>query len=238
LAKVAATCDHISGGRIEMGIGGGWYEHEWRAYGYGFPEVGDRLRMLREGVEIFRQAWTTGKATLDGRYYRVDGAIVQPRPLQDGPSRIPLWIAGGGEKVTLRIAAHYADYTNFFGQPDGFARRAEILAGHCRDLGTDYDRIVKSSNFNTVVAGTEAEVEDKIRALEDRWSKVVPADTVRKMGNDLRNSPASGTPEQVAEQLTRYQQAGLQYTITYFPDAAYDRSSLEQFAAEVAPALS
>src|SRR5438067_10426135 len=84
LAKVAATVDTISGGRVEMGIGGGWYEHEWRAYGYGIPKVGERLGRLREGVEIFRQDWTMGTATLDGTYYQVDGAIVRPLPLQEG----------------------------------------------------------------------------------------------------------------------------------------------------------
>src|SRR4051794_2736054 len=98
LAKVAATVDVISGGRAEMGIGGGWYEHEWRAYGYGFPGIGERLGRLREGVEIMTQAWRTGVATLDGEHYQVDGAIVRPLPLQ--PGGIPLWIAGGGEKVT------------------------------------------------------------------------------------------------------------------------------------------
>ncbi|MET0302878.1 MAG: LLM class flavin-dependent oxidoreductase, partial [Microbacteriaceae bacterium] len=80
LAKVAATVDLVSGGRADVGIGGGWYEHEWRAYGYGFPPIKERLGRLREGVEIMHQAWTTGSATLDGEYYRVDGAIVQPRP--------------------------------------------------------------------------------------------------------------------------------------------------------------
>ena len=98
LAKVAATVDIVSGGRTEMGIGGGWYEHEWRAYGYGFPPAGERLRALDEGVQIMRQAWTTGSATLQGKTYQVDGAIVRPLPLQ--PGGIPLWIAGGGGKVT------------------------------------------------------------------------------------------------------------------------------------------
>ena len=129
LAKVAATVDHISGGRVEMGIGAGWYEQEWRAYGYGFPPTRDRLGMLDEGVQIMRQAWTTGTATLAGKHYQVDGAIVRPLPLQDGG--IPLWIAGGGEKVTLRIAAKYAPYTNFDGTLDGFSHKSELLAQHC-----------------------------------------------------------------------------------------------------------
>ena len=103
LAKVAATADIISGGRVQMGIGGGWYEHEWRAYGYGFPSAGVRLGRLDEGVQIMRDAWRDGKVSFDGKHYQVDGAIVEPKPLQDGG--LPLWIAGGGEKVTLRIAA-------------------------------------------------------------------------------------------------------------------------------------
>ena len=130
LAKVAATVDVISGGRVEMGIGGGWYEQEWRAYGYGFPPVAERLARLREGVEIMHQAWTTGTATLDGEHYRVDGAIVQPQPLQEGG--IPIWVAGGGEKVTLRIAAKYARYTNFTGSLEEFAPSATCSAGIAR----------------------------------------------------------------------------------------------------------
>ena len=148
LAKVAATADIISGGRIQMGIGGGWYEHEWRAYGYGFPSAGVRLGRLDEGVQIMRDAWRDGKVSFDGKHYQVDGAIVAPKPLQDGG--IPLWIAGGGEKVTLRIAAKYAQYTNFTSEPAAFAHKSQVLAHHCRDVGTDYDAIVRSANFNSV----------------------------------------------------------------------------------------
>src|ERR1700752_4667253 len=158
LAKVAATVDVISGGRAEMGIGGGWYEHEWRAYGYGFPGGGERLGRLREGVEIMTQAWRTGTATLDGKHYQVDGAIVRPLPLQEGG--IPLWIAGGGEKVTLRIAAKYARYTNFDGTLEGFTRKSDLLREHCRDVGTDFDAIVRSANYNVAIGRDENEVQE------------------------------------------------------------------------------
>ncbi|MGK8523614.1 LLM class F420-dependent oxidoreductase [Nocardia asteroides] len=237
LAKVAATVDLISGGRVEMGIGGGWYEHEWRAYGYGFPSAGERLGRLEEGVQIFRQAWTTGSATLDGRYYQVDGAIVRPLPLQDGG--IPLWIAGGGEKKTLRIAAKYAQYTNFSGNPEEFTHKSEVLRAHCADVGTDFDAIVRSSNFNIVIGSTQAEVEDRLAALRARLTPVIGADTTNSYFEQLYNSgAAAGTPEQITESLLRVRDLGLGYAIFNFPESAYDTSGIELFEREVLPALS
>ncbi|MET7767799.1 LLM class F420-dependent oxidoreductase [Nocardia sp. NPDC005366] len=236
LAKVAATVDLISGGRVEMGIGGGWYEHEWRAYGYGFPSAGDRLRRLDEGVQIFQQAWTKGEATLDGKHYQVDGAIVRPLPLQEGG--IPLWIAGGGEKVTLRIAAKYAQYTNFTGIPEEFTHKSELLRAHCADVGTDFDAIVRSSNFNAAIGATEAEVEERLRDLQARLSPFVGAEAAAaQIDNIYRTSAAVGTPEQVIEKLTAVEKLGLEYAILNFPETAYDTSGVELFEREVAPAL-
>ncbi|WP_159622490.1 LLM class F420-dependent oxidoreductase [Ruania rhizosphaerae] len=235
LAKVAATVDIISGGRAQMGIGGGWYEHEWRAYGYGFPRAGHRLGMLDEGVQIMRQAWTDGVATLDGTHYQVDGAIVQPRPLQDGG--LPLWIAGGGEKVTLKIAARYATHTNFDGSPDGFAHKSQILREHCDQVGTDFDAIVRSSNYNTAIGSSEAEVADRLSQLEDRMTAAVGADRAAQIVAGYRASLTTGTPEQVVERLSAMKEAGMTYAILYFPEAAYDRSGIELFEQQVLPEL-
>jgi F420-dependent oxidoreductase-like protein len=238
LAKVAATVDIVSGGRTEMGIGGGWYEHEWRAYGYGFPPAKERLGRLREGVEIMRQAWTTGSATLAGDYYTADGALVWPKPLQ--PNGIPLWIAGGGEKVTLRIAARYAQYTNFGGDPETFAHKSELLRGHCADIGTDFEAIVRSSNYNTIVAETEAEVQDRIDAVGARLTPYLGAERAAGVIAEYRSDHALGvgTPEQIVEKLRPMVDLGLGYAIHYFPEAAYDRSGIELFEREVIPALS
>lgn len=237
LAKVAATVDIISGGRAEMGIGAGWYEHEWRAYGYGFPSAGDRLRMLDEGVQIMRQAWQTGRTSLDGKFYQVEDAIVEPRPLQEGG--IPLWIAGGGEKVTLKIAAKYGKYTNFAGTPEEFSAKSEILRAHTERVGTNFDAIVRSANYNTVIGATDAEVAERLDAIEAR----VAPHLGDRVGEYMRHyrSPraiAVGTPEQVIEKLQDMNRRGLAYAIHYFPEAAYDRSGIELFEREVVPALS
>ena len=237
LAKVAATADIISGGRIEMGIGAGWYEHEWRAYGYGFPRPGERLARLDEGVQIMKQAWTTGTATLDGVHYQMDGAIFRPLPLQAGG--LPIWIAGGGEKVTLRIAAQYADYTNFDGSPEGFSHKSALLAEHCLAQRTDFGRIVRSANYNTVIGSTEAEVAERLNAIEARVTPFLGTEGAEEFMAEYRSGKAQGvgTPEQVVERLTAMKKRGLGYAIHYFPEAAYDRSGIELFEREVMPAL-
>ena len=235
LAKVAATIDIISGGRVEMGIGAGWYEHEWRAYGYGFPPAPERLRALDEGVQIMQQAWTTGSATLQGKVYQVDGAIVRPLPLQ--PGGIPFWIAGGGEKVTLRIAAQYAQYTNFDGTPERFRHKSEVLAGHCRRLGRDFDAITRSANYNIAIGRDEKEVQDRLAWIRDHQTKLIGAEKAARQMSAYEGLPGVGTPEQIVEKLTKLKADGLGYAITYFPELAYDTSGLELFEQQVIPAL-
>jgi F420-dependent oxidoreductase-like protein len=242
LAKVAATVDIISEGRLEMGIGAGWYEHEWRAFGYGFPGAGERLGMLEEGVQIFRDMWTKGSATLDGRYYQVDGAICAPRPLQGttqpGSARngIPVWVAGGGEKKTLRIAAQYADYTNF--AADVFEHKSAILAAHCAELGRDPASITRSTNVNVVIGETHKEVQDRLAWTRDHYIRAgVPVTTVDRQMETQGTGPGVGTPEQIAERLSELKQLGLGYTIAYFTEAAYDTSGMDLFESMVIPEL-
>lgn len=244
LAKVAATVDIVSEGRLDMGIGAGWYEHEWRAYGYGFPSAGERLARLREGVDVFRQAWTTGSATLAGEHYQVDGARCMPRPLQgtsvpgSAANGIPIWIAGGGERKTLRIAAEYADYTNFDGSLGGFAAKSEILRGHCDDVGRDYGSIVRSANYNVVIAEDAAGVTARLDAIRERYQAAgLTGNRLASTVHSLATGPLVGTPEQIVATLGDLADLGLGYAITYFAEAAYDLSGIELFEREVIPAL-
>jgi alkanesulfonate monooxygenase SsuD/methylene tetrahydromethanopterin reductase-like flavin-dependent oxidoreductase (luciferase family) len=244
LAKVAATIDIISGGRVEMGIGGGWYEHEWRAYGYGFPPARERLGRLRDGVEIFRQMWTKGVATHQGEYFHVDGAIGQPRPLQgtsvpgSDANGIPVWIAGGGEKVTLRIAAEYADYTNFDPTPEGFTAKSKVLEGHCQDVGRDFGSIVRSADYNINIGETQREVVDRIARIEDVYRRAgVPDKVIESRIAGFRSDQGAGTPEQLVERLRALEKAGMSYAIVNFAEAAFDTSGIELFERTVIPEL-
>ena len=236
LAKVATTVDVISGGRLNMGIGAGWYEHEWRAYDYGFPGAGERLARLDEGVQIMRQMWTEGISTFAGKHYTTDGAINRPLPVQEGG--IPLWIAGGGERKTLLTAAKYADYTNFDGTLEGFTHKSAVLEQHCRDVGRDYAAITRSADYNIAIGRDEAEVADRIAARRAQLEPHVSAEAVeRDLASLARESAGVGTPEQIVEKLRPLLDAGLGYANFYFPEAATDTSGIELFEREVVPAL-
>ncbi|MGZ5382645.1 MAG: LLM class F420-dependent oxidoreductase [Acidimicrobiia bacterium] len=234
LAKVAASIDVISGGRLEMGIGAGWYEHEYDGYGYEFPKPSVRIGMLREGVEIMLRMWTEDEVTYQGRYYNLKGVICQPKPIQE--PHIPFWIAGGGEKLTLNVAARYAAYTNFGQSLDEFVHKSGLLKGHCKDVGTEFDDIVRSANFNVVCEATEAEVEDRISWIKDHYRPFVTAERLERVESMFREF--AGTPEQLVAQLRPWMKAGMTYGIVYFPEAAFDTSGMERFAREVVPALS
>jgi alkanesulfonate monooxygenase SsuD/methylene tetrahydromethanopterin reductase-like flavin-dependent oxidoreductase (luciferase family) len=220
-----------------MGIGAGWYEHEWRAYGYGFPGAGDRIGMLDEGVQIMQQLWTTGTATLDGQHYQVNGAICRPLPLQEGG--VPLWIAGGGEKKTLRIAARYARYTNFDSDAAGFRHKSQVLAEHCRELGTDFDAITRSANYNVILGETEKDVQDRLAWMKDHQIRCgVPEHVAESRLKLFANGPLVGTPELVAERLAELGGLGMSYAILNFAEVAYDRTALTLFTEKVAPQFS
>ncbi len=235
LAKVAASIDVISGGRVEMGIGGGWYEHEYLAYGYPFPRPSVRLGELDEAVQIMKLMWTEDEATFEGTHYRLDGAISQPKPIQGS---IPMWIAGGGEQLTLKTAAKYADYTNFGASLEVFNHKSEVLAGHCERVGRDFSEITRSTNFNVIIAPDEAGVQAKLEDLRTRFAGVPGVDGDRTIDRWFGGAEAAvGTPQQLVDLIGSFKDAGMAYAIAYFPDAAFDPESMDLFAAEVMPQL-
>jgi F420-dependent oxidoreductase-like protein len=227
LAKMSACVDVISGGRLEFGIGGGWYEHEYRAYGYPFPPVGERLRQLEEAVQLITAMWTQEKATFKGRYYQVDGAINEPKPVQQ--PHPPIWIGGGGEKVTLRILAQHGDASNFGGPLEAVQHKCEVLQQHCRDVGRDYDAITKSTSFEPVIVRA---TEKEARAAAER----VKPDNVVSV-DEWAKSALIGTPAQCVERIQAYERIGVSYFILYFQGIADDLEPLRLFAEQVLPAV-
>lgn len=235
LAKVAATVDVISNGRLEVGIGAGWYEHEYLGYGYPFPKASVRIGQLREGVEIMRAMWTQDSVEYQGEHYRLSGAICRPRPVQE--PHPPLWIAGGGEQLTLRVVARYAQYANFAGTVENFLHKKEVLARHCKEVGRDASEITLSSNFDCVIAPTSDEVEAKLDRLAETFAPLRDL-SPEEYKAGYRRSALVGTPEEVSALLADRHAAGLEVAILYFPDAAYDPAGYRLFAEQVIPGFS
>jgi F420-dependent oxidoreductase-like protein len=221
LAKITSTIDVISGGRLDFGIGAGWYDHEYRAYGYDFPAPKERIGMLREAVEIILAMWTEPEASYKGRHYTIDGAHCDPKPLQR--PHPPILIGGGGEQLTLRVVARFGDRSNFGGTPEQFAAKCEVLKRHCADVGRDYDEIVKTTGGDVCIRESEAE----LRALGTKslWSQ--PFD-------DWAAGNLVGTPEQVAEKVQAYIDLGCRGFIPWTADYP-DDTTLRLFAEKVIP---
>ncbi len=142
LAKMAATLDHISAGRVVLGLGSGWQENEHRAYGIPFYTIGERLARLDEACQVIKGLFSDEKTTFHGKFYSLEDAVLEPKPVQ---RPLPLLIGGGGEKVTLRITARHADEWNVWGDVDTLKRKIAILERHCADVGRDPKAIQRSA---------------------------------------------------------------------------------------------
>ncbi len=158
LAKMATTIDHLSGGRLEFGIGAAWAEVEHQMLGIPFPPVGQRIRRLGEACQVFRALWTEDVASFDGRYYALADAVSNPKPLQKPYP--PIWIGGSGEKLTLRVVAEHADVWNVMGSVQECVRKAGVLAEHCEAVGRDPSEIRHSVQLRFDPADPEASVRE------------------------------------------------------------------------------
>src|SRR5829696_2078442 len=224
-AKIASTVDVASNGRLDAGIGAGWYEHEWRAYGYGFPETRDRMRAFREACQIIHKMWTEEKPTFSGEYHSIDGPINEPKGVQN--PHIPLWIGGGGEKVTLRLVARYGDACNVGGgNPETVRQKLGILQEHCEAVGRPYDEIIRSTNLVCFVL---APGEDPEKATAAARGSIPYAEYAKGC--------LVGEPAAIQERIGQLEDAGITYLITYLSRLAYDHEQMHRFAEGVIPAF-
>ncbi len=223
LAKITSSIDVMSGGRLIWGIGAGWYEHEFKGYGYPFLKASERIAVLRETVEIVKAMWSEPDVTYAGKHFQLDGAQCDPKPVQTPHPQI--LIGGGGEQLTLRVVARHADASNFGGKPHEWAAKAEILKGHCAAVGRDYDEIQKTWSPEIFIRETEAEV--TAAGSRSFWGEPVESWTA---GNLV------GTPEQVAERIQAYVDLGCTGFYPWCSDYP-DTETVRLFAEQVAPAL-
>jgi F420-dependent oxidoreductase-like protein len=225
LAKEAACVDVFSGGRLILGIGAGWFEREYQAYGFPFPSGGTRLEILEETVEVLKLLWTEETVTYQGKHLAFDGAYCDPKPLQQLPE---LWIGGGGEKVTLRIEARHADKTNWQVGLDAFVRKSDLLRGYCDDIGRDFGEIVRTHGPDCRVFDTEADLQAWLDspAGGSLWGGGDPEEYVR--------DNLVGTAEQVAEKAQAFVDAGCREFVLWFRDFP-SSDSLEAMATDVVP---
>jgi probable F420-dependent oxidoreductase len=218
LAKMAATLDVISGGRLDLGLGAGWFEQEYRAYGIPFPRIGERIAQLGEGLEIIRRMWTEPHPVFRGRHYAIDGAVCDPPSLQR--PHPPLWVGGEGDRIH-RLAAQAADGVNVrWWGPERIAGRAAYLDAACRDAGRD-PRALERSVTALLVVDRDA---GRAAATRERFAGI-PAE-----------GHVVGTPEQCAERIREYVEAGVRHFLFTIPDVAAS-GGLELAAREVLPAV-
>lgn len=212
LAKIGATLQLLTDGRFIMGIGAGWKEDEYVAYGYNYPKTSVRIAQLEEAVQIVRKMWTETPASFEGKHYHIRDAYCEPKPT----SRPPIMIGGHGEQLTLRVVAKYADWCNFnFVDADTYAHKLTVLQRHCESVGRNYDEIVRTWSQMVALGETEAE------------AKRIAENMPRAM---------TGTPAQIVEQIQPFIELGVEHFIFWFMDFPKPTGSI-LFAEEVIPQL-
>lgn len=202
LAKMGATLDVLSKGRLFMGMGAAWNQEESLAYGIPFYSNKERLLRLEEAIQIIRKMWAEEEpaATFNGKYYQINNAYCNPKPIQK-PSP-PIMVGGSGERHTLKIVAKYADACNLYGSAETVKRKLSILNEHCKSVGRDYDSILKTKLGFIIIDNDKEMVEKRIQQI----SKAIPEDQVREF-------TIYGTPEDVLEQIKLLEEVGIEYLI-------------------------
>lgn len=219
LAKISATLDVLSKGRLFMGIGAAWNQEESFAYGIPFPPTKERLLRLEEVIQIILKMWTKSTATFNGKYYQLKDAYCNPKPIQK--PHPPIMVGGGGERNTLRIVAKYADACNLFGSIETIKRKLSILKEHCKNVVRDYDSILKTK-LGIVLIDNDKEVLNK---RVNELFKGMPNEQIREF-------VIYGTQEEVLREVESFENAGIEYFIVDL-DPSRELEQLELFADKI-----
>lgn len=247
LAKMAATLDVISEGRLEFGIGAGWQKKEYLAYGFPFPSASVRIQQLDESLQIIKKMWTEEKTSFEGRYFSIKDAICKPKPVQK--PHPPIWVGGTG-KLLLKVVAKHANGSNFNSlSVDECEERLKVLKGFCDSFGRDFDEIQKSLFTSVVTGKNKSEVANQLKRVRqlqirdalshDNLSQAIrqPRRALSSLKSRMLMAPSStiiGTSDECSEKIQRYIDIGLTYLMLKFPYVE-NFKSLEVFAKNVIP---
>lgn len=219
LAKMGATLDVLSKGRLYMGIGAAWNAEESDAYGIHFPSTRERFRRLEEAVQIIQKMWTEDRASFKGEFYQIKDAYCNPKPIQKPYP--PILIGGSGEQQTLRLVAKYANACNVFGSPETVRRKFSVLREHCKTVGRDYDDIIKTK-LGTVMIDKDSDTAK--RRVTEAFNKVP---------DEMRNEfVIAGNPEEVRRKIETFRDVGVDYLIVSF-EPKRELESLKLFGEEI-----
>jgi F420-dependent oxidoreductase-like protein len=223
LAKMAATLDHASGGRLILGIGAGWFELEHRAYGFPFYTAAERIRRLDESVQIIKSLWTQRQTTFDGRYYAIKEAWCEPKPVRK--PHPPILIGAAGEKMNLKVVAKHADIWNTFGSAAVFRKKLEVLRGHCATVGRNMDEIEVSWTGLGVICESAAMKQEVLSKMAAAWGRSL---------EEMDQSALVGTVDQIRARIDDFIKVGVTHFIIG-ARAPFDQAGLRRFADEVIP---
>ena len=216
LAKMSASLQEMSTGRLILGYGAGWYEDEYRSYGFDYPSAGVRVDMLEEGVQIIKKMWVDSPANFRGKYYQIDNVYCEPRP---DPQPV-LMLGGGGERKTLRVVAQYADWWNDVMRPiPDLSRKLEILKQHCEAVGRDYNSIRKT-------------LAPRFFIDKNHRKAISMAEGKNDTGQVIAGDPAA-----VCDQLHELAEMGFDMVVTTFPKFQ-ELDDMKLFVEEVIPQFS
>ena len=198
LAKMAATVDVVSNGRLIHGLGAGWFADEYEGYGYDFPDVPIRLAQLDESLRVQKLLWTEDRPTFEGRFYRLKDAWCEPRPAQR--PHPPILIGGSGEKVLLRLVARHADMWNCPGEPAELGCKIDVLRRHCAVEGRALDAIERTWFGQVVVDADAARARARLERMAAAWGMTPEQMAARSL---------AGTPDEVIDRIHAYREAGV-----------------------------
>ncbi len=225
LAKMGATLDVITGGRLEMGVGAAWFQQEHEALGIPFPPVAERIHRLGEACEIMKRMWTEDAASWKGRYYEINEAYCNPKPVQK--PHPPILIGGGGEQLTLKMVARYADTWNAFGTPDIFKHKIEVLQRHCEAIARDPSTIERSVSLPPVLSKDRSKLDAMLADMASRRAMTI---------EEAKATMLWGSPDDAIKKIRAYRDIGVTHIILSLR-APYDPAQLDLYANEVIPAL-